>query len=182
VHLRLRTVDFDRLGLKLPLTGRSISVSFLPDLAAWKGKLVANAAGRGTAVYAASFIRKRKIVLDDSLRRDPAQLRFFLIHELFHFGWARLGNSKRDEFARLLKEEMEHGASGDLGESSSLKRRDATPSRALRWREYVCESFCDTAAWLYSGVELSAGRRLGRVWRERRKQWFEAVFAAPRVC
>lgn len=74
---------------------------------------------------------------------------------------------------------MAHHACGELGESASFKKALLTPQR---WRDYVCESFCDTAAWLYSGVKQHGEFTLARRWREPRKAWFERTFARPRQC
>jgi hypothetical protein len=39
-------------------------------------------------------------------------------------------------------------------------------------REYCCESFCDSAAWLYSGIERHAEFTLPARSRRRRQAWF----------
>jgi hypothetical protein len=170
----------------LPLNGNPISVSFQPDLAACRGKLLARASGRGTAVYAASFIRQRRIIFETSLSSDIAQLRFFAVHEIFHFVWARLGNRNRAEFSLLLAAEIAQGARGELGESSAIQKVRIGPEegskRSQTWRDYVCESFCDTAAWLYSGAPARNVRPLASRWQKRREVWFQAVFAFPRSC
>lgn len=175
----LHIADFELLPLGVPsLTGSPISVSFRPDLTVRRDRLVSRAPGRGKAVYAASFIRQRKIVFDASLLDNPRQLRFFAVHELFHFVWTRLGNPKRAEFARLLALEIERGRQGEIGESSAVSKARLKKSSKL-WRDYVCESFCDTAAWLYTGGgKVSLASR----WRERRRRWFAAVFSVPRAC
>lgn len=156
-----------------PLAGSPISISFRPHLTAHRGQLISRAAGRGTAVYAASFIRQRKIVFDASLLANPRQFRFFLIHEIFHFVWARLGNPKRSEFARLLAREFAGGARGEMDESSALSKERLRTCSPQRWRDYVCESFCDTAACLYAGGRSNTS--LARRWRKHRQTWFRAL-------
>jgi hypothetical protein len=93
-------------------------------------------------------------------------LRLITVHEIFHFAWARLGNSARRAWAALVEAEVAAHARGELGESSSLKNSP----------DYVCESFCDTAAWLYSGVRRSPHFTLVERWRSRRRAWFEHTF------
>jgi hypothetical protein len=45
------------------------------------------------------------------------------------------------------------------------------------WREYCCESFCDTAAWLYSGVQVHSEFTLAGRYRHRRRVWFAGITA-----
>jgi hypothetical protein len=149
-------------------------------LTAHRGKLLWGA-GPGTPVEAASFLLQREIVLETRLLRQPRRLRFILVHELFHFVWRRLGNPLRREFEALLRWEQSHRARGALGESSAIKKErlagDDSGRNSRDWRDYVCESFCDTAAWLYSGKRQGAVFTLSRRWRERRARWFTASFA-----
>jgi hypothetical protein len=155
-------------------------------LVACRGKLFWGDPIRGRPVHAASFLRDRRIVLDTDLLRRPRLLRFILLHEIFHFVWVRLGNRKRQEFAAILHRELRGRARGEIGESSSLQkerfleRGRVTPSRA--WRDYVCESFCDTAAWLYAGARTQSGPGLAARWREQRERWFHATFEAGCRC
>ena len=148
------------------LCGRSICIVTKPELTAHRGELFSRT-GVGRAVHAASFIRKRQIVLGSELADDPALLRFMLIHEIFHFVWAKLGNKRRRDYAALLEFELERGARGELGESSEFWK---TGPRSAGWKNYVSESFCDTAAWIlappYEQPTLAAR------WRTRRKAWF----------
>jgi hypothetical protein len=125
-------------------------------------------------------------VLETELARQPRLLQLILIHELLHFVWLRLGNKVRRQFAELLAEEHAHRARGELGESSAVKksllsRRDCVTS-SNRWRGYVCESFCDTGAWLYSGPKQNVPFRLSARWRKRREIWFEANLAGFSKC
>jgi hypothetical protein len=134
--------------------GSPIEITFLPDLKARRGKIEFGEDGRGKEVHAASFLRQRRIVLDSALRRRPRELRRILTHELFHFAWLRLGNPRRREWEALLRREISGGVRGELGWSAesvkaALTRADRV-GRSRRWREYVCESFCDSAAWLFA--------------------------------
>ena len=50
--------------------------------------------------------------------------------------------------------------------------------RSWHRREYCCESFCDTAAWIYSGVRRHEEFTLAGRWRTGRRKWFEDVMDA----
>ena len=135
----------------------------------------------GQEVHAATFIRQRRIVLDRALLASRAELGRILVHELFHFVWVRLSNAQRHGYAAAIENELEARARGELGWSAEMRKR-ALASRAGRaWREYVCESFCDTAAWLYSGVRRHQEFTLAPRFRERRAAWFAAAFAGGAV-
>jgi hypothetical protein len=158
----------------------------LPHLTAHRGKLLSGSAKHGVPVHAATFIRRRRIVLETQLLPKPLALRLIVVHELFHFVWVRLSNRARSEFAALLQAEQVAAARGELGESSAAKKAALVQSRhksgTLLWRDYVCESFCDTAAWLYSGIEQSEDFTLARRWRERRRVWFAPAFSGGCNC
>lgn len=160
----------------LPLVVSSpIQVSFQPQLTAWRGKLLSQG-DCGVPVHAASFIRARTIVLEKELLSNFSLLRFIFVHELFHFVWARLGNTRRSEYGRILLNEIQRRARGELGESSEVKkaevRRLPTPSsRPKLWREYVCESFCDSAASLLCGGCVHTGLSLAGSRIAIRRQW-----------
>jgi hypothetical protein len=161
--------------------GSPIHISFRSQLTAHRGMLRSREPGCGIGVYAASFIKKRKIIVDRHLLKQPQLLRLIVVHELFHFVWPRLGNGARKEFAELLAQELAQRARGELGESAAVKKsmlgkRDCG-ARSSQWREYVCESFCDTAAWRYSGVKQNCAFTLALLWRKRRKLWFDTQFA-----
>ena len=79
------------------LEGRSVYLRFLPALTADHRRLYSNRP-HGQPVYAGSFIRKRQIVLDQELERQPRELARILVHEVFHFAWVRLGNSARRSY------------------------------------------------------------------------------------
>jgi hypothetical protein len=154
-------------------------------LTTYRGKLLSGQSSSGTPVHAACFIRERRIVLERELLSFPTLFRLILIHELFHFVWARLGNNLRREYGALLVLEHAQGVRGELGESSdawkaSLREHDCA-EQTTRWRDYVCESFCDTAAWFYAGVRSHESFKLAARWRNRRARWLRQAFACPRA-
>jgi hypothetical protein len=130
--------------------GQPIRVDFQPRLMAWRGRLVSSSP-RGMPVHAGSFLRQRKITMDSALLRNRRELARILVHELFHFVWLRLGNARRDQWGELLRVEIEAGVRGELGWSSAMRKGALAPrdwrAGTRRWRDYICESFCDTAAW-----------------------------------
>ena len=54
-------------------------------------------------------------------------------------------------------------------------------ARTRRWREYCCESFCDTAAWRYCGVCEHDEFTLSKRHREARRRWFAEVFGTAAI-
>jgi hypothetical protein len=124
------------------------------------------------AVHAGSFLRERRIAFDCSRAEFP---RIF-VHEAAHFIWLRLGNARRRAYEDLLARER---GRGELGWSAEWRKLalGATDreARTRRWREYCCESFCDTAAWLYSGVRRHPELTLAERPRRKRAKWFAAT-------
>jgi hypothetical protein len=171
---------------RLPdLEGRAIRIRFLPQLSAGTRKLYSER-NYGQPVYAGTFIRKRRIVLDQELAGKPKELIRILTHELFHFAWARMGNGVRQSYEDLLQREWKQHARGELGWSAESRKAvlgHHPPSTAHhpRWRDYACESFCDTAAWLYSGVSRHNEFTLAQRNRTRRAQWFQSIFQGRRI-
>lgn len=163
------------------LSGSPIHICAQSRLTAHRGKLLSGRPELGIPVYAASFIRERRIVLESEVLDHPETLPLIAIHEVFHFVWPGLGNRARHEYRELLRREWMQGARGELGESSLLKKEPLRPggidglsSRA--GRDYMCESFCDTAAALYSGIAESDWFTLAPCWRKRRERWFQERF------
>jgi hypothetical protein len=162
------------------LEGRSVSLRFVPALTADGRRLYSNRP-HGQPVYAGSFIRKRQIVLDQELEHQPRELARILVHELFHFAWVRLGNPSRRSYEALVREEWRKRARGELGWSAESRKRmllkgSLHTTDSSSWRDYLCESFCDSAAWIYSGVRRHPEYTLAARHRNRRAKWFDAVF------
>jgi hypothetical protein len=153
-----------------------IFLSRLPPLAGEPIRLARarNLRDRHGPVHGGAFLRERRILFDCTQAEFP---RIF-VHELFHFVWLRLGNPARISFERLLADEVQR-APGELGWAAESRKRKLSREdwqlRTRRWREYCCESFCDTAAWLYSGAAAHAEFTLGTSWRKRRRKWFERM-------
>jgi hypothetical protein len=155
--------DLEAIQARLPpVTGAPIRIQRVPGLRDRRGD-----------VHAGSFLRQRRIAFDCT-RSEFARI---FVHELFHFVWLRAGNPLRFSWERRLKDESQ--ARGDLGWSAQWRRqalsRADVAKRSRRWREYCCEAFCDTAAWLYSGVRRHPEFTLAAPLRARRRQWFQAA-------
>ena len=160
--------------------GRSIAVSFASNLRASRGQIFSGSrAARmtgGQEVHAATFIRRRRIILDSALSGRKSELARILIHELFHFVWVRLGNGVRRSYAGLLLLEAQARARGELGWSAEMRKQELAAQDGKLWREYACESFCDTAAWLYAGLQRHDEFTLSARFRRRRAVWFRQTF------
>jgi hypothetical protein len=126
------------------------------------------------------------MVLDRELAGKPRELVRILAHELFHFVWARLGNERRRSYEELLQREWKQRARGELGWSAE-SRKSAFPHHPPptthhgNWHDYACESFCDTAAWLYSGISRHPEFTLAQRHRKRRAEWFQSNFQGRRI-
>lgn len=137
-------------------------------------------------MHAASYIRKRRIVLDTDLEQNPRELARILVHELFHFVWVRLGNAVRRSYEALVIEECRQRARGEMGWSAESRKRSLPRGRkaltnSRLWREYLCESFCDTAACIYSGVRRHPEYTLAARHRKRRCEWFREAFGGRMI-
>ncbi len=154
-------------------------MEFLPALTTHRGELLSARPDLGNAVYAATFIPQRRIVLEQELLADATRLRLILTHEILHFAWLRLGNVLRREYQNLLVSECARRARGELGESAAVAKENIAESdwisNSRAWRYYACESFCDTGAWLLSGLGTHPSFRLAKRWRDRRAAWFHTL-------
>lgn len=118
------------------------------------------------------------MVLEDTLATRPSDLRLILTHEILHFVWWRLGNRRRADFQILLRAEEAAAARGEIGESSLVAKMAANASGRggeVRWKQYACESFCDTGAWLFAGVQDHSSFKLAARWRTKRASWFRTL-------
>ena len=155
----------------------------LPDCAGSPVRIerVAALRDRRGAVHGGSFLRQRRIVIACA-RGEVARV---FVHEWFHFVWLRAGNPLRRDFERLLAAERRCGARGELGWSAEWRKRALTgqevKARTRAWREYCCESFCDTAAWLYAGLAAHAEFTLAPRFRGLRRAWFAQNIAGRRL-
>jgi hypothetical protein len=143
------------------LEGSPVRVHLAPGLRDGKGP-----------VHGGSFLRERRIALNCT----RAEFSRIFVHEVAHFIWLRLGNRERRGFEEIQRSEIAGGARGELGWSAEWRKKALRApdieGRTRRWREYCCESFCDTAAWLYSGTRRHAEFTLAARWRGKRRAWF----------
>ena len=127
---------------------------------------------RRGAVHGGAFLRERRIAFDCVRAEFP---RIF-VHELFHFVWLRAGNPARLAYEELLLAERSLDRRGELGWSAEWRKHELCARdlgrRTRRWREYCCESFCDTAAWMYSGLRRHPEFTLTAEPRRARRMWF----------
>src|SRR5262245_58153311 len=175
----------DALLARLPYLRAKLRILAGRGLAERRRQLLVGVAEEDSGMHAAAFLDRRCIVIDEKLfgRRDLARI---LYHEIFHFVWARLGNPLRLSYEHLLRREWQEGARGELGwpaEQRKLPLRTAdVRQRTRQWADYVCESFCDSAAWFCLGA-----RRAHPEWtlkprfRARRRRWFQAADVMPRL-
>jgi len=134
---------------------------------------------------AATHIPRRLILLDAGLLDTPlidqaGEFERILVHEIFHFAWVRLSNQTRRSWEGVLAAELAGRApgeiGGELGWSSEWRKNKLTRAdvrgRKPAWRRYVCESFCDTAAWLCAGLRRHEEYTLAAEPRRMRRRWF----------
>jgi len=151
----------------LRFEGRPIRVEIRPSLGAH---------------LAASSIPRRIILLDAEVLCNQGDFERILVHEIFHFAWRRLSNTTRRSWETLLESELALKAKGELGWSAEWRKLKLKPAdqrqRTPRWRRYACESFCDSAAWLFAGLSNHPEYTLRGRYRRPRKTWFARAFPA----
>jgi len=156
----------------------------MPELRTEKGRL-RSGSGTGQEVHAGSFIHRREIVLESALAAHPRELARVMAHELFHFIWIRAGNPIRRSYEKLVDGEMACDAWGELGWSAESRKRSLRVGdrlrRSRRWREYVCESFCDSAAWIFGGLRAHDEFTLSLLYRRARRAWFRSALAREEI-
>jgi hypothetical protein len=152
------------------LSGEPIRVQVCPSLGAH---------------LAASSIPGRRIDLDASVFSRHGEFERILIHELFHFGWVRLSNAKRRAWEQVLAREWAARTRGELGWSAEWRktalRREDVLRRTFRWRRYACESYCDTAAWIYCRLRAHDEFTLSPRARAARRKWFAAHYSKSAI-
>jgi hypothetical protein len=129
--------------------------------------------------HAATSIPRRLILLDRGVLTKQGDFERILIHEIFHFAWVRLSNESRRGWEGILQKEK---CPGELGWSSEwrklkLKSSDAR-LRSAKWKRYARESFCDSAAFLFSGLKRHDEFTLPLAFRNARKAWFQKNLAS----
>ncbi|MCU1338716.1 MAG: hypothetical protein JWO19_4297 [Bryobacterales bacterium] len=135
---------------------------------------------------AATHIPRRRILLDAELLVQPGEFERILVHEIFHFAWVRLSNQTRRSWESVLSAELAARARGELGWSSEWRKDKLTRAdvrrRSPAWRRYVCESFCDTSAWLCAGLRRHGEYTLSAAPRRTRRSWFaEHLLDSPPI-
>jgi hypothetical protein len=99
--------------------------------------------------------------------------------------WLRAGNPLRRSYELLIENEMLHQAWGELGWSAESRKQALRAAerlrRSRRWREYVCESFCDSAAWVFAGLRSHEEFTLMLRYRHARRAWFRRALATAEI-
>lgn len=114
--------------------------------------------GPGDEVFAASFLNQRRILFDVELLRHAPDFVNIFTHEIYHFVWRRLPNAEREAWSALLRDEK-LPMHPNLSSRLAYDAHAAKPSVA-KWKHYVCEAFCDTAAAIATpGTLVSSQRR-----------------------
>lgn len=131
---------------------------------------------------ASASIPRRVILLNRAVLQTPGEFERILIHEIFHFAWVRMSNADRRSWERLVDGEIRAGAAGELGWSAEWRKAKLTPAdralRSARWRRYACESFCDSAAWMFAKLGRHGEFTLDTASRRARRDWFRRRFPA----
>jgi hypothetical protein len=132
--------------------------------------------------HAATSIPRRLILLDRGLLKTPGDFERILIHEIFHFAWVRLSKDTRRTWEILLADEDQPG---ELGWSAEWRKLKLNPSdsrqRSPKWKRYARESFCDSAAWLFSELKTHDEFTLPYRFRRARRSWFRNNFASDPI-
>ena len=128
---------------------------------------------------AAASVPMRLILLDAEVLLNRGDFERILVHEIFHFAWVRLANHARRSWEQVLAAELGRNARGELGWSAEHRKLRLKPEdvvgRTPAWRRYACESFCDTASWLYAGLSGHSEFTLAARFSSRRRAWFTTV-------
>ena len=133
---------------------------------------------------AGASIPQRLILLDEAVLERRGEFERILIHELFHFAWVRLSNQRRFAWEQILAAELRDRVKGELGWSAEWRKGVLTYAdtrlRTPKWRRYACESFCDSAAWMFAGLRAHDEFTLAAASRGQRQRWFAEQFSESR--
>lgn len=133
---------------------------------------------------AGASIPRRLILLDPAVFARRGEFERILIHELFHFAWVRLSNRQRVAWEQVLARELRGRVQGELGWSAEWRKQVLTHNdphlRTPKWRRYACESFCDSAAWMFAGLRAHDEFTLAAAARRLRRRWFAEQFSNGR--
>jgi hypothetical protein len=164
----------------IEFAGEPIHVEFRSNLRARRGKLDE----RGAEVHAASFLHRRLIILDQELLRDKRDCERILAHEIFHFVWWK-APAVRKKYGSLIRQEFVAGTPGEMGWSADWRKQALHPNdvrnNSRRFRDYVCESFCDSCACLLLEISRHHEITLPPSARKTRRHFFEANLAGRRL-
>jgi hypothetical protein len=134
--------------------------------------------------HAASFLHRRLILLDQALLRDKGECERILAHEIFHFVWWK-APALRKEYGSLVRREFAAATPGEMGWSADWRKQALrpgdVPNNSRRFREYLCESFCDSSACLLLGISRHEEITLPASARKIRRRFFEANLADRRL-
>lgn len=136
-----------------------LKIRFASRLRAHRGKLEFGP-GPGDEVFAASFLTRREIVFEESLLQHAPEFLNICAHEIYHFVWRKLSNADRAAWETVLKAEKRPVHAG-LSSRVAFDRHRERPN-PKRWKHYLCEAFCDSAAALTTPVAKLSSKR--RVW------------------
>jgi hypothetical protein len=125
---------------------------------------------------AATSIPRRVILIDQAVFSRRGDFERILAHEIFHFVWVRVSNETRRDWEQVLAAEIRLRAPGELGWSAEWRKAKLraidSRRRTPAWRRYACESFCDTAAWLFAQLRTHQEFTLPAPARRIRRAWF----------
>ncbi len=86
--------------------------------------------------------------------------------------------------SRCWPRELRARVKGELGWSAEWRKETLTLAdarlRTPRWRRYACESFCDSAAWMFAGLRAHDEFTLAAASRRVRRRWFTEQFSESR--
>jgi hypothetical protein len=157
----------------IEFTGEPIPIEFRSNLRAGRDE-----------VHASTHLHRRLILLDIALLKNPRERDRILAHEIFHFVWWK-APLLRAAYSALIQEELSAGATGEMGWSAewrkvALKRNDVQ-QHSGRFRDYLCESFCDTCACFLLNIKRHPEITLRAKFRGTRGNFFAANLAGRRL-